>query len=261
MRTTLTPEQINAYRGNGFLFFPDLLTADEVGELETAVLEAISTMGKNKIADGLEWIEGDGFYDKVFTQRMNLWRINDTVKRYTRATELGQMAARLAGVDAMRIWCDQALIKEPFANPTAYHLDNPFWSFHSHDSISIWIALDDATLENGCMWFLPGSHKMAGFEITPIGMDMNGIFETYPQMAGIDPVPVPMKAGDCSFHNGLVAHGAGPNMTRGRRMAMTAAFMPDGSTFNGEQNILTDDYFNSLAPGDPLNNDNQNPLV
>mgnify|MGYP003329763907 FL=1 len=80
-------------------------------------------------------------------------------------------------------------------------------------------------------------------------------------MAGIDPVPVPMKAGDCSFHNGLVAHGAGPNMTRGRRMAMTAAFMPDGSTFNGEQNILPDDYFNSRAPGDLLNNDNQNPLA
>jgi ectoine hydroxylase-related dioxygenase (phytanoyl-CoA dioxygenase family) len=40
------------------------------------------------------------------------------------------------------------------------HLDVPYWSFTSLNAISIWIALDDATLENGCMYFMPGSHKV-----------------------------------------------------------------------------------------------------
>ena len=80
-------------------------------------------------------------------------------------------------------------------------------------------------------------------------------------MGEIDPVPVPMKAGDCSFHNGLVAHGAGANMTRGRRIAMTCAYMPEGSTFNGQKNILPKDYFESLKIGDVLENDDQNPIV
>ena len=62
-------------------------------------------------------------------------------------------------------------------------------------------------------------------------------------MGEIDPISVPMKAGDCSFHNGLTAHGAGCNMTRGRRIAMTCAYMPEGSTFNGQRNILPKDYF------------------
>ena len=40
------------------------------------------------------------------------------------------------------------------------HLDVPYWSFTSLHAISVWIALDDATLENGCMYFMPGSHKV-----------------------------------------------------------------------------------------------------
>jgi ectoine hydroxylase-related dioxygenase (phytanoyl-CoA dioxygenase family) len=70
-----------------------------------------------------------------------------------------------------------------------------------------------------------------------------------------------MKAGSCSFHNGLTIHGANANMTNGFRRAMTCAYMPDGSTFNGEPNILPDEYVRSLKIGDVLNNDEQNPLI
>ena len=161
----------------------------------------------------------------------------------------------------MRVWHDQTLIKEPFGNPTAWHLDNPYWSFFDADSISIWIALEDATLENGCMWFIPGTHKHGRFDNAGIGVNMADLFKIYPEMAKIDPVAVPMKAGDCSFHNGVLAHGAGANMTRKRRIAMTCAYMPDGATFNGQRNILPKDYFESLKVGDVLANDDWNPRV
>jgi len=102
---------------------------------------------------------------------------------------------------------------------------------------------------------------MARFDNVGIGENLGDLFKVYPEMAGIDPLPFPMKPGDCSFHNGLTAHGAGANMTRGRRIAMTCAYMPDGSTFNGTKNILPDHYFNSLKAGDVLNNDAFNPIV
>ena len=50
-------------------------------------------------------------------------------------------------------------------------------------------------------------------------------------------------------------------MTRHARRAMTCAFMPDGATFNGKQNILPRDYFESLTEGDVLDDDEQNPLI
>jgi phytanoyl-CoA hydroxylase len=262
MNTQLTGDQIASYQRDGFVSHRGLLSAAEVEELKAGVLEAIASMGKKKVAGGGADLEDkDDYYSRVFTQRLNLWRISPLAKRYMLSPEIGRMLCQLEGVVGYRVWHDQALIKEPFGNPTAWHLDNPYWSFHSRQSISIWIALEDATLENGCMWFIPGTHRMADFKNVGIGQNLADLFKVYPQMAEVDPVPVPMKAGDCSFHNGLVAHGAGANMTRRRRIGMTCAYMPVGSVFNGQQNVLPRDYFESLKPGDLLANDEWNPIV
>lgn len=260
MNTTLTAEQIATYQRDGFVAHRNFLNRDEVAELKQAVLAAIDTMGRKKVIGGKDMEEGEGYYDNVFTQRLNLWRLSDTVKDYMLSPALGAMLKQLEGSD-FRVWHDQALIKEPYGNPTAWHLDNPYWSFSSPHSLSIWIALEPATLENGCMWFVPGSHKLATYDNVGIGMNMGALFNVYPAMRDIDPVAVPMQPGDCSFHNGLTAHGAGANMTRQRRIAMTCAYMPVGSTFNGRRNILPKDYFDSLSEGDVLENDDWNPRL
>jgi len=262
MKTSLTDAQIQQYQNDGFIHIPGFLDQGEVATLKSAVVETARSMGKKKVAgDGADFEEGDDFYSKVFTQRLNLWKINDAVKSFMLNPELGKMACRLEGIEGIRVWHDQTLIKEPFANGTAWHLDNPYWSFNSRHAISVWIALEDATPFNGCMCFIPGSQKLATYDNVGIGQNMGDLFKLYPKMGEIDPVPVPMKAGDCSFHNGLAAHGAGANMTRGRRIAMTCAYMPEGSTFNGLQNILSKEYMKSLQIGQVLEDDAQNPLI
>ena len=90
---------------------------------------------------------------------------------------------------------------------------------------------------------------------------MDGIFEVYPQLKNSATVSAPMKAGSCSFHNGLTIHGANANMTNGFRRAMTCSYMPDGNAYNGEPNILPEEYLQHLKPGDLLNNDDQNPMI
>jgi hypothetical protein len=50
-------------------------------------------------------------------------------------------------------------------------------------------------------------------------------------------------------------------MTGGFRRAMTCAYMPDGNVFNGQANVLPENYLNTLKVGDTLNNDEQNPLI
>jgi phytanoyl-CoA hydroxylase len=260
MHTDLTPEQITFYRENGFVVVHDFLTPDELETWRAYVDEAVQQREDRKLADG-RMRSGDSYYDYVFVQRINLWQDHAGMRQLMFDPRLGQMAAELAGVEGIRIWHDQALIKQPWANPTSWHLDNPYWSFSSRQAISIWVALDDATLENGCLYFLPGSHHSATFDNVGIGQNMSDLFRVYPQWASIWPVSAPMKAGSCSFHNGLVAHGAGANMTPGWRRAMTCAYMPDGSTFNGKKNILTDEMIARLNVGDLLDDDNQNPLI
>ena len=97
---------------------------------------------------------------KVFTQRMNLRRTSAAVKELVEDPGVGRLIADLEGVDAVRIYLDQAVVKEPYGSPSQYHLDLPWWPFHSSHACTVWVALDDATLENGCLYFVPGSHHL-----------------------------------------------------------------------------------------------------
>ncbi len=264
MNTQLSQAQIASYQANGFIVIEDFLNAQELEHWRKVVTEAIASRGKTKLAgrEGQEkWQEGDGYYDRVFVQRINLWQDNSAMRELMLDARLGKMAADLAGVEGIRIWHDQALIKQAWGNPTGWHLDNPYWSFFSQQAISIWVALDDVTLENGCLYFVPGTHKTASYTNVNIGQNIGDLFLAYPDWSTLNAISAPMKAGSCSFHNGLVAHGAGANMTPGSRRAMTCAYMPEGSRFNGKANVLPQSYLDTLKEGDLLNNDEQNPLI
>jgi phytanoyl-CoA hydroxylase len=268
MKSHLTKKQIQSYREQGFLLVKDFLSAEELDFWREAVTEAVEQRGGRKFPNSTTLVdEDDGinkdsdYYAKVFDQLLNLWQTNDKVKQLMLDEKIGKMVADLAGWEGTRIWHDQALIKRPWANPTSWHLDTPFWSFSDRRAMSIWVALDDATYENGCLYFIPQSCHKTSFDNPGIGKNMDAVFDFYPQFIKAKSVAVPMKAGSCSFHNGLTIHGAGANMTNGFRRAMTCAYMPDGAQFNGNKNILSDEQVAQLKIGDLLNDGVQNPLI
>jgi phytanoyl-CoA hydroxylase len=271
MKSTVTEEQSARYGKEGFLVVDEFLSSDELAEWREAVDHAVEQRGRQRLSFEAGGEEGTSltertkeerdYYDSVFTQRNNLWQTDEHMKRLLLQPDLGHFVADVAGIQGVRIWHDQALIKEPYGNPTAYHLDVPFWSFKSADAITIWIALDDATIENGCLYYVPGSHLAQKFDNVGIGNELGALFDVYPEWADVAAVPCPVPAGGALLHNGLTFHGAGANMTPGRRRAMTCAYMPEGSTFNGTQNVLPPAYFETLSVGDMLDNEEQNPLV
>ncbi len=268
MKTILNAQQIESFRENGFLLVKNLLNEAELSFWREAVTEAMAQRGGKKIpGSDIKVGEDDGinkdsdYFAKVFDQMINLWQTNEKIKKIMLDENLGKMAADLAGWEGTRIWHDQSLVKRPWANPTSWHLDTPFWSFSDRRALSIWVALDDATLENGCLYFIPGSYHTTKLENPGIEKNMDAIFESYPGFIKAKSVAVPMKAGSCSFHNGLTIHGAGANMTNGFRRAMTCAYMPDGAIFNGIKNILSDEQVSKLHIGDLLIDESQNPLI
>jgi hypothetical protein len=256
----VSAQQIEQYREQGFLLVEGFLDTDELEHWRKVTEEAIrlrlhdTTILSNQT-------NPESFYAQVFTQCLRLADVHPGMAELMFDERIGRLAGRLSGADGIRIWHDQALVKQPYANHTAFHLDNPFWSFHAHNSISMWVALDDATLANGCLWYLPGTHQTATFQMIGIGENLGDIFKSYPEWKKIKAVSAPCPAGSAVFHNSLIAHGAGVNMTPYPRRAMTCAYMPDGATFNGTKNVLPDDYFNSLKVGDVLNNNDINRLI
>ncbi len=272
MNDSIRPEQIAFYRENGYLIVEDFLSPEDLEHWRAVTMEAVEQRLADVAAREYDHAPGiaetltnqaepESYYARVFTQCLKLAETHEGMRALMHDPRLGKVAATLAGVDGIRIWHDQALFKPPYGNPTAWHLDNPIWSFFSPNAISIWVALDDATLMNGALIYVPGSHKSARYENAGITEQLADLFRVYPEWLDIKPVAAVAPAGAAVFHNGLTAHGAGANMTNKPRRAMTCAYMPDGSTFNGQQNILPAEYFQSLTVGDTLNDDRINPLI
>jgi ectoine hydroxylase-related dioxygenase (phytanoyl-CoA dioxygenase family) len=88
--------------------------------------------------------------------------------------------------------------------PTPFHQDMAYWvDLPDRRAVSCWIALDEATVDNGCMWFAPGSHRLPLREHR-----WHGRFGGAPECDGSEAecVCVPLRPGSCTFHNGGVMH-------------------------------------------------------
>ena len=162
MRTKVSPEEVDRYQRDGFVLMRDFLSADELQDWRETVERGIEVRLERN--DELSNAGTDDYYEKVFTQVSGLIRVDERMAELLLDPQLGDVAAELTGVEQMRLWNDQALVKPPWGNPTAWHLDAPWWSFDDRRALTIWVALDDATVENGCLWYLPGTHRSARFD-------------------------------------------------------------------------------------------------
>ena len=262
MNTQVTDDQIEFYRENGFLIIDDFLKGAELSLWQDAVDASIAQFMKR---DDMyhNQREGDSYYENVFVQCVNLWKTSEKIKQLILAPELGKLATDLARTSGVRLYHDHAMVKQPWANPTNFHVDNPYDPFYSHQAIMFWVALDDTTVQNGCLYFLPGTHKTSGFEVGgSLGeAGVGELFREYPQWAEIEPYAAEMKSGAGVFISGMVAHAAGPNMTTHPRRAFAMLFMPEDATFNGKKSALPDEVYAKLKTGDVLADDEHLPLV
>ena len=162
--TQLTNKQIDFYRENGFLVIDDFLVDIELASWREAVDEAVAQrVSRNDAYHNQRG--GDDYYKCVFIQCVNLWKTSSKIKQLVLAPRLGKLAADLAGTKGVRLYHDHAMVKQPWENPTNFHVDNPYDPFYSHQAIMLWIALDNTTVQNGCLYFLPGIHKTSHFGV------------------------------------------------------------------------------------------------
>ena len=198
MNHRLTSEQIASYRENGFLIIEDFLNESELETWRSAVDEAVSLRDRNRLPEGSYHLARKVTADDeaVFRQRINLWMDHVGVRALMLDGRLGKMAADLEGVDGIRIWHDQVLTKLPWANPTTWHQDNTKWSFASEHAITIWVALDEVTVQNGCMFFMPGSHRKRRDDYPAAGKQVGPCSTPTPISAGWTPCPSSCRRAD-----------------------------------------------------------------
>lgn len=240
----LTNDQIAQYQRDGFIALSDIVTGDDLIRLREAVEAAVKQ--EKSLPTGTTKTP----YEQIFIQKVNLWRRHPAVAEFVLSKRFGEVAAKLSG-RPVRVWHDQALFKEAREGAkTPWHQDAVYWPHadRSHQ-ITIWIALKDATLQNGCMSFVAETHKLGPLESIDLANPKN-IFHSAPQLKGKKPEACQLTAGSCTFHNGLTFHYAGPNKSQGMREAFAIIYMPDGTQYDGKKHVVTDPL--KLTEGDTL---------
>jgi len=140
-------------------------------------------------------------------------------------------ASQLLG-GPVRFWHDQIFYKPAHhGGVVAWHQDYSYWTRTTPMAhLSCWIGLDDATSSNGCIHYVPGSHKWNLLPVTGLADDMNAIQKvlTIEQRAKFSPVAIKLKKGEAAFHHPLMVHGSLENKTDCPRRATVINVFRDG---------------------------------
>jgi hypothetical protein len=248
---TLVPADLVAqFREQGFVVVPGLLADDELDHYGALVTEAV----RYRTAGDTVPLAEKSRYQQSFLQCMNLWEDFDDIRPLTFHPTLGRAAAELLGVDAVRLWHDQALYKQAGGRETDPHQDHPYWPIKETASVTAWIPFAGSTLASGAMAYLPGSHTIGLRKFVNIFFGEPHDLLADPELAGIEPVYVEVPKGAVAFHHGLTVHLAAPNQTDTDRAVHTIIYFPDGSTRGYPYPHFAVDR-GGIEVGDPINSD------
>jgi phytanoyl-CoA hydroxylase len=231
----LAEEQRRQYERDGFLVFPRLFSRSDVSGWLRHLEELVRDEGRAprirvQVEPAVERGEAaaEGPLDAI--RKVECLVENDPVfLDLARDPRLLEPLTSLLGPD-IKLFRD-ALMMKPARHGSAkpYHQDSAYWSIDPPDLCSAWIALDDATLENGCMRVLRGSHHwgvvehkhLADFQVEEENLDLSG------------EVPVPLEAGGVLLFHSLLLHATSPNHSDRPRRAMICSYMSARSRHTG----------------------------
>lgn len=150
-------------------------------------------------------------------------------------------AAQLLG-GRLRFWHDQLFCKPArHGGVVAWHQDYSYWTRTTPlQHLTCWIGLDDSTRANGCLHYVPGSHRWPDLPITGLAGDMNAIETvlTDEQKELFKPVAIELQRGECSFHHARMIHGSYANLTDRPRRATVINVFRDGVMSNTDEPLL-----------------------
>lgn len=234
----VTDQDAAFYREHGYWLSPKIFSDDEVALFREHHMRVIVGDYETGQAPFDRNLPPDSPLNRLVKIDNSHWS-DSTLSRLVTHPLLGAMAAKLAGVSAIRLWHDQLLYKPPQAETTAgavgWHQDYHYWQCaQPAELLTAWIALVDVDLENGCMEVVPGSHKWGLLpESDFFEQDMDALRARIEAASGrpFETVPCILPAGAVSFHHCLTIHGSRPNQSSSPRISMVSHMMPDGTTY------------------------------
>ncbi|CAN5549915.1 hypothetical protein BH10ACT1_BH10ACT1_12790 [soil metagenome] len=224
--TMLTADQVRSYDEQGFVVVPDLVDAATLAEVvadvdgyeaEIDALLRTQEHGRVSIAEA-----------GAITFAVHLVARSALLRRLSAHPRVVALCRDLLGPD-VRLYWDQAVYKKP-EKPRRFpwHQDNGYAFVEPQQYLTVWMALTDATVQNGCPQVVPGLHREGTLRhryVEPLGWEC---LEDAP-----DAIAAPVAAGGAVVFSSLTPHLTGPNSTDAVRKAYILQYAPDGAEVLG----------------------------
>jgi hypothetical protein len=220
---TLTAEQVWDYRRDGYiLYHRQLFSPDRLARLQHIFEEHLAE-------------KGDMLSDELDTPHFR----DPRLLGFLLSAEALDLVEPITGPD-IALWSSHFICKDPYTGrATPWHEDSALWQgrVDNYDNIvTVWLALDRSTRENGCMRVIPGTHHN-GFSRYVQADSATHTFDT--QIERVDEakaVYFDLERGECSLHDSRIVHGAAANTSPHRRCGYTMRYLPATTRVIPERN-------------------------
>ncbi|HZP82948.1 MAG TPA: phytanoyl-CoA dioxygenase family protein [Chthonomonadaceae bacterium] len=234
----LTEEQVAFFQENGYLLVGQVLTSAEVEALReraewiasghAAHIPPEYLQVEPRVAQGE--LEADNYILSLRKLSHLAW-FDDVMLSHARHPNIVEKIASLLGPD-LKLYQDQLFMKPPrVGSRQPYHQDQPLGFYIDPPDLMVtcWTALDDVTLENGCLRVLPGTHKNGVLSAEAIQeaerKALNGKLK--------EEAPLILKPGECSLHHGHILHSSHPNLSGKRRRGYATHYVSARCRYTG----------------------------
>jgi len=241
-RYRLSAEQIDFFHENGYLAGVKLLDESQLVALNKALEEVMDPKhARHALFHEFHSNESSN-PDTVLFHSLGHWRIAEAFHDAIWNPAFRMVASQLLGDRGVRFWHDQLFCKPAHhGGVVAWHQDYSYWTRTvDMQHLTCWCGLDDATVENGCLQYVPGSHRWGLLEKPTLAGEMDGLkaMLSEEQRAQFKPVAIPLKAGYAAFHHPLLVHGSYANYSPRSRKAFVLNVFADGTLSDSNEPLL-----------------------
>ena len=210
---TLTAEQVAAFNRDGYLKGIRIFSQEEMAGIRGYFDDLLA----RTLAAG-----GDSY--SISTAHLRYGRVYDLLTH----PRIVARVTDLLGENAIA-WGSHFFCKMPGdGKRVSWHQDASYWPLTPSKAATVWLAIDDADVENACMRYIPGSHVLGHLTYTLSENDEANVLNQ--TVAGVEklgePVAVELRAGEISIHSDLLLHGSEANQSARRRCGLTLRYCP-----------------------------------
>jgi phytanoyl-CoA hydroxylase len=199
---------------DGYVVVDDVFTAEECDEITALVEQAAFELALGDASDG------------PLSYRPMMHLASPELTAVATDRRWAPIVLPLLGTGDARLYWEQAVAKPPQARTELpWHQDNGYTPLVPEEYVTCWLALDDADVDNGCLWVIPGSHRQG----TVRHRNGAGPFRVGYDGPDVDGVPVPVRRGSVLVFSSLLMHRSGPNTTDRPRRAWIIQFCGAGA--------------------------------